>query len=169
MLLTAACLRACLAQRGSKWRQRCCPVGRWETWRGRTRALGLSRIDFERHCLRGFVEAAHRYPPHSSHATSTIAGVDLRCCRSSRVDTIAFQDRELDGGRGPDSQDDSHSVGQWQPSANVSGLRLPTFDLGQTSLDVGGCQKRGLQNRLGSSVDVRLSSLTTAYVRRRCA
>ena len=50
--------------------------------------------------------------------------------------------------RGSDSQADSHSVGHWQPAVNVGGFRLVSVDLEHTSLDSGGRQKRGLQNRL---------------------
>jgi hypothetical protein len=47
-----------------------------------------------------------------------------------------------EGGLGLDSQADSHSVGHWQPFANVN-----FFDLARTALDLGGHQKRGLQKR----------------------
>jgi hypothetical protein len=59
----------------------------------------------------------------------------------------AARDRAFEGGRGPDSQADSHSVGHWQPSANVSGSKLSTLHLARTSQDTGGRQIRGLQNR----------------------
>lgn len=77
------------------------------------------------------------------------------------------RDREALGGRGHDSQGDSHSVRRWQPSANGCGSRLVTFHHAQTLLDAGGRQKRGLQNRLGSSADVHTSSPLFGDVRRR--
>ncbi len=77
-----------------------------------------------------------------------------------------FWDRAPEGGRGPDSQADSHSVGHWQPLTNVSGPQLTPLHLGRTSPDSGGCQKRGLQNREGSSADVCLSSLSSTNIHR---
>src|SRR5947209_6018099 len=68
-------------------------------------------------------------------------------------DLRMVRDRASEGGRGPDSQADSHSVGYWQQSANVSGLLAAGFHLEWTSANVGGRQKRGLQNRLRGAVE----------------
>ena len=65
----------------------------------------------------------------------------------------AARDRAFEGGRGPDSEADSHSVGHWQPSANVSGSKLSTLHLPRTSQDIGGRQIRGLQNRLRGAAE----------------
>jgi hypothetical protein len=60
------------------------------------------------------------------------AGAGSRTCN---------QDRAPKAERGSDGQVDSHSVGRWQPSANVSGSRLLTLHLARTSVDNGGRQK----------------------------
>jgi hypothetical protein len=65
----------------------------------------------------------------------------------------AARDRAFEGGRGPDSQADSHSVGHRQPSANVSGSELSTLHLPRTSQDIGGRQIGGLQNRLRGAAE----------------
>ncbi len=119
-----------------------------------------------------------RYVTHSRHRTYTgghrrtrrrfisRTGGTSRIPKDTRRHAItAARDRASEGGRGPDSQADSHSVGHRQPSANVSGSQLVTLHLARTSLDGGGRRKRGLQNRLWSSADVHPSSLSSAGVR----
>lgn len=48
-----------------------------------------------------------------------------------------------------DSQDDSQGREPWRTTADVSGLRAVGFHLERTSADVGGLEKRGLQDRGG--------------------
>lgn len=61
---------------------------------------------------------------------------------------VSVWDPATEPGRGFDSQADSHSVGRWQPSANVSGSGSLNLHLRWTVADADGHQKRGLQNRL---------------------
>jgi hypothetical protein len=82
------------------------------------------------------------------------ANLSTRGHSGNRQDTGGYdirrvRDRAPRADRGSDSQADCHSVGLWQPSVNVSGSSLSTFHLAPTSLDGGGRQKRGLQNRGG--------------------
>ncbi len=65
----------------------------------------------------------------------------------------SVRDRTSEGGIDPDSQADSHSVGHRQPSADVTGSQHLTLHLARTSLDTGGRQKRGLQNRLRGAAE----------------
>ena len=63
-----------------------------------------------------------------------------------------------------DSQDDSQILKRRRPMANVSGVLRASFDLVWAFAAIGGHQKRGLQNRVGSSVEVRTGSLVSADV-----
>src|SRR5260370_23307477 len=69
----------------------------------------------------------------------------------SRFGTVRLKEAD------PDSQADSHSVGHRQPSANVSGSQPSNLHLARTSLDTGGRQSRGLQNRLRALKPERLA------------
>jgi hypothetical protein len=102
-----------------------------------------------------------RTPRHTNELTRTPA--DPTGYSRDATDTV--RDRASQRGRALDSQADSHSVGHWQSSANMGGSSLVIFHLARTSVDVGGRQKRGLQNRLRSSADVRSSSRSSASVR----
>jgi hypothetical protein len=66
---------------------------------------------------------------------------------------------------GSDSQDDSQHLEHHRTTAHFCGSRRADSHLGWTPADVRGGGKRGLQNRLRSSVDARRSSPVTAGVR----
>jgi len=108
----------------------------------------------------GRSEPCHRFVTHSRNQEDT--EVPRRTRRPSNLSTEGHwrnqrdrgghdvrrvRDRASEGGSGPDSQADSHSVGHWQLLANVGGIGALDFDLRRTSAEGSACQKRGLQNR----------------------
>jgi len=89
----------------------------------------------------------------AAHLQRKCSGVTRGCTDTTRArGDQASAPRRYHAG-GADSQVDSHSVGHWQLLANVSGYYLSTFHLARTSLDSGGRQNRGLQNRLRGAAE----------------
>lgn len=64
-----------------------------------------------------------------------------------------------------DSQDDSQFAGQLRTTSDAHGICDLVIELQWTLMDTYGRKARGLQNRVGSSIEVRSSSRLCADVR----